>query len=64
MIKTVIFNKLWRRSINLSGVYGAIGQRNRGVNHGKIKHTRGMKNEENWLKFGRARVKCGAGGVW
>lgn len=41
MIKTVIFNKLWRRSINLSGVYGAIGQRNRGVNHGKIKHTRG-----------------------
>ena len=41
MIKIVIFNKLLRRSINLSGVYGAIGQRNRGVNHGKIKHTRG-----------------------
>ena len=41
MIKTVIFNKLWRRSINLSGVSGAIWQINRGVNHGKIKHTRG-----------------------
>ena len=41
MIKIVIFNKLLRRSINLSGVYGTIWQRNRGVNHGKIKHTRG-----------------------
>ena len=41
MIKTVIFNKLWRRSINLSGVYGVIWQINCGVNHGKIKYTRG-----------------------
>ena len=41
MIKTVIFNKLWRRSINLSGVYGAIWQRNRGINYGKIKVPRG-----------------------